>query len=42
MFSYCTDAVVTKVQNVFDHNFCKLISEILSRFLVSEAGELAA
>lgn len=41
MFSYFTDSVVTRVQKVFDHNFYKLMSEILSRFLVSEA-KLAA
>lgn len=27
MFFYCTDAIVAKVQNIFDCNFYKLIPE---------------
>lgn len=40
IFSCHTDTVVTKVQNVFDHDSYKLVSEIHSRFLVSGTGEL--
>lgn len=40
IFSCHTDTVVTKVQNAFDHDSYKLVSEILSRFLVSGTGEL--
>lgn len=34
IFSCHTDTVVMKVQNAFDHDSYKLVSEILSRFLL--------
>lgn len=37
MFSYCTDTIVAKVQNIFDCNLYKLIPETISRFLVSKS-----